>query len=49
MPQPRDRLFHFEDPDNAIETANNYRNEIVIFLSLKQIRKHVEHMYKILH
>ena len=40
-------FFHFEDEDNIFETANCYKEEIVIFLPMKQIRRHVDHMYKI--
>ena len=38
-------FFHFDDMDHRTETSNCYHEEIIIFLSLKQVRKHLDHSY----
>ena len=38
-------FFHFDDRDHLAETSNFYREKIIMFLSLKQVRKHLDHSY----
>ena len=38
-------FFHFDDRDHLAETSNYYNEEIIIFLSLKQVRRHLNHSY----
>ena len=38
-------FFHFDDSDHLAETSNYYKEEIMLFLSLKQVREHLDHLY----